>query len=107
MRRLPRVVQNFLAFIVGFFGGGYLHWYAMTRFETTSLAGYSWNDPAQGAVLRSVLLADFGFGVLLTAAGGLLIIWRGFKVWNSLLFGFGASIIATQVMGVILCLLGC
>jgi hypothetical protein len=101
-------LQNLLALIVGFFGGGFVHWYAMRLLATTTgLDSYSWNVPAEGDVLRSVLLGDFAIGALLTAVGGLLIIWRRFNVGNSLLFGFGASIVASQIIGVVLCVMGC
>lgn len=105
----PRgVIWGAVAAVVGFFGGGYLHYFGMRLLaEDTDLHLYSWNDPAQGTVLRSVLLADFVIGALLATVAALLIIWRGSNVWRWLVLGFGASVVAYEVMGVVLCMVGC
>jgi hypothetical protein len=102
------VIWSVLALVVGSFGGGYLHYYAMLLLqEHTDLQFYSWNDQGQGTVLRLVFFGDFAIGAVLVGAAVVLITRRGFRVPWSLLLGFGASIMAYTVMGMVLCMLGC
>lgn len=107
-RRTPPVTWSVLALVVGFFGGGYLHYYAMLLLqEHTDLQLYSWNDPGQGSVLSFVFFGDLAIGAVLVGAAIVLIIRRGFSVPWSLLLGFGAYIMAYTVEGIVLCMFGC
>lgn len=103
-----RVTSNVLALTVGCFGGGYLHFYLLRLLsENAGWNHYSWNVPEEHSILVKVLLEDFVFGALLALVAGILIIWRGFKVPYSALFGLGASIMGLQILGVMLCWEGC
>ena len=108
MPKTRRVILTVFALIIGFFGGGYLHYYAMLLLQKhTGLQSYSWNDPEQGTVLRFVFFGDFAVGAVLAALAALLIARRGFNVSRSLLLGLGASVMAYPVLGVVLCMLRC
>ena len=106
--KAQRLIWNIPALLLGFFGGGYLHYYAMLLLqEHTDLQYYSWNDPWQGIVLRVAFLGDFAIGFVLTATAIVLIARRGLGVQLSLLLGFGVSIMGYTALGMFACMLGC
>jgi hypothetical protein len=108
MPKARRLIWNVLALLLGFFGGGYLHYYAMVSLqEHTDLQLYSWNDPWQGAVLRVTFFGDFAIGVVLVVLATVLIVRRGFSVQLSLLLGFGASVMGYTLLGIVLCMFRC
>ena len=68
MQKAPRVILTVLAIIIGYFGGGYVHYYAMLLLqENTALASFSWNETKQGTVLRFVFFGDLAVGAVLAA----------------------------------------
>jgi hypothetical protein len=108
MSKARRATRNVLALLLGFFGGGYLHYYAMLLLqEHTDLRFYSWSDSWQGPFLRFILVGDFAIGVALVAFATVLIVRRGFSAQLLLLLGFGASVMAYLVVGLVICMLRC
>ncbi len=107
-QRFRIVAFNVAAFAVGFVGGGFLHSYLMYLLDTnTVLRDYSWNVPAENAVIRYVFFGDFAVGAVLVTVVVTLIVLRGFNPWRSLLVGLGASIMAYTVGAIVLCMIGC